>query len=104
MILKSGGLYMLKPLGNRVILELIEEDETTTDSGLVLAGQAKEKPQSGKVVSVGPGTQLEDGTVREVSVAEGDVVIFEKYAGTELSFEDKNYLALSESDIIAIVE
>ncbi len=95
---------MLKPLGNRVILELIEVDEKTTDSGLVLAGQAKEKPQTGQVVSVGPGTQLEDGSVREIAVSEGDTVIFEKYAGTELAIEDKNYLALSENDIIAIVE
>lgn len=95
---------MLKPLGNRVILELVEEEETTTDSGLVLTGAAKEKPQTGTVVAVGPGKILDNGERSEVTVKEGDQVLFEKYAGTEVTYGDKDYLALSESDIIAIVE
>lgn len=95
---------MIKPLGSRVILELVEEEEKTTDSGLVLTGQAKEKPQTGKIVSVGPGAVSDNGTQHEMVVAEGDIVLFEKYAGTEFTYEENTYLALNEADIIAIVE
>lgn len=95
---------MLKPLGNRVILEITEEEETKTDSGLVLTGAAKEKPQTGTVLAVGPGKVSDNGVVTALTVEEGDVVLFEKYAGTEVSYGDKNYLAISENDIIAVVE
>ncbi|MEC6748692.1 co-chaperone GroES [Marinilactibacillus sp. GCM10026970] len=94
---------MLKPLGNRVLLEVIKEEEKTV-SGLVLPESAKEKPQTAKVVAVGNGKVLEDGRRAEVDVAVGEKVIFEKYAGSEVKYEGKDYLVLKDTDIIAVVE
>ncbi|SFH75604.1 co-chaperone GroES [Pisciglobus halotolerans] len=93
---------MLKPLGDRVIIEVKEEEETTA-SGIVLAGSAKEKPQTGKVVAVGEGRVLDNGTTVAVSVSVGDTVYFEKYAGSEVKYEGNDYLVVRESDIVAIV-
>ncbi|MFC5558972.1 co-chaperone GroES [Ureibacillus thermophilus] len=93
---------MLRPLGDRVIIELIEVEEKTA-SGLVLPDSAKEKPQEGKVVAVGPGRVLDNGTRVEPEVKEGDVIIFSKYAGTEVKYEGKEYLILRESDILAVL-
>ncbi len=94
---------MLKPLGNRVLLELVEEEETT-ESGLVFTGTSNEKPDTAKVVAVGSGKRLEDGSELEVSVKEGDVVLYEKYAGTEIEHEGVEYLVVKEDDIVAVVE
>lgn len=94
---------MLKPLGSRVLLE-IPEEETTTASGLVLTGSAKEKPQTAKVVAVGDGELLEDGKRAPISVKVGDLVLYEKYSGTEITYEDKDYLVIKDADIVAIVE
>jgi chaperonin GroES len=93
---------LLRPLGDRVIIELVEVEEKTA-SGLVLPDSAKEKPQEGKVVAVGPGRVLDNGTRVEPEVKEGDVIIFSKYAGTEVKYEGKEYLILRESDILAVL-
>ncbi|TCS93290.1 co-chaperone GroES [Hazenella coriacea] len=92
---------MIKPLGDRVVLEAIEKEEKTA-SGIVLPETAKEKPQEGRVVAVGSG-HLDDGDRIALEVKEGDRVIFSKYAGTEVKYEGKEYLILRESDILAVI-
>jgi chaperonin GroES len=92
----------LKPLGNRVVIEPIEQEEITA-GGIVLPETAKEKPQKGKVLSVGPGERDEDGERIPLDVSEGDTVLFAKYAGTEIKVEGKKLLILRESDLLAIV-
>ncbi|MBP1045196.1 co-chaperone GroES [Enterococcus sp. BWM-S5] len=94
---------MLKPLGDRVILEVAQEEEKTV-GGIVLASAAKEKPQNGTVIAVGEGRVLDNGTKVPAEVKEGDTVMFEKYSGTEVKYEGKEYLIVSGKDIIAIVE
>ncbi len=93
----------LKPLGNRVVVEPIEQEEMTA-SGLVLPETAKEKPQKGTVISVGPGDRDEDGKRIPMDVKVGDVVLFAKYGGTEIKIDSKKLLILRESDLLAIVE
>lgn len=92
---------MLKPLGDRVVIEALEKEETTA-SGIVLPDTAKEKPQEGKVVAVGSG-RIENGERIPLEVKEGDTVIFSKYAGTEVKVDDKELLIMRESDILAII-
>ena len=94
---------MLKPLGDRVILEVQKEEEQTV-GGIVLASNAKEKPQTGKVLAVGTGRVLDNGEKVVPSVKEGDTVVFDKYAGTEVSYEGEQYLVVRENDIVAVVE
>ena len=94
---------MLKPLGDRVILEVQKEEEQTV-GGIVLASNAKEKPQTGKVLAVGTGRVLDNGEKVVPSVKEGDTVVFDKYAGTEVSYEGEEYLVVRENDIVAVVE
>jgi len=94
---------MLKPLGNRVLLQVKKEEEKTA-SGLVLPDSAKEKPQSAVVVAVGDGKLLDNGSRADVSVSVGDQVIFEKYAGSEIKYEGTDYLVVKDTDIIAIVD
>jgi chaperonin GroES len=93
---------MIRPLGERVLIEAIAKEETTA-SGIVLPDSAKEKPQEGKVVAVGSGT-LKDGVRIALEVREGDRVLFSKYAGTEIKYEGKEYLIMKESEIHAIFE
>ncbi|ARD47993.1 co-chaperone GroES [Sporosarcina sp. P37] len=93
---------MLKPLGDRIVIELIEAEEKTS-SGIVLPDSAKEKPQEGKVIAVGTGRVLENGQRVELEVSENDRIIFSKYAGTEVKYEGTEYLILRESDILAII-
>ncbi|MDY0322417.1 MAG: co-chaperone GroES [Candidatus Carbobacillus sp.] len=93
---------MLRPLGDRVIIEPASKEEKTA-SGIVLPDTAKEKPQEGRVVAVGQG-RMEDGKRVPLDVKEGDRVIFSKYAGTEVKYDEKEYLILRESDILAIIE
>lgn len=93
----------LRPLADRVVVEPIEQDETTA-SGLFLPETAKEKPQQGNVVATGPGRRDDDGDHIEMDVKEGDRVLYAKYAGTEIKVDDKKVLILKESDILAIVE
>lgn len=94
---------MLKPLGDRVIIEVVEQEETTA-SGIVLPDSAKEKPQEGKVIAVGTGRLNDKGERIELQVSEGDHVIYSKYAGTEVKYKEKEYLILREDDILAIIE
>ena len=100
----NGGMPMnLKPLGDRVIVQAIEEEETTA-SGIVLPDTAKEKPQRGKVLAVGDGKWDEDGDKRiPLDVAEGDEVLYSKYGGTEVVVEGEDLLVLRESDVLAKV-
>jgi len=92
----------LKPLGDRLVVEVLEEEETTS-SGIVLPDTAKEKPQRGKVLAVGKG-RYEDGKLVPLEVAKGDEVIFSKYGGTEIKLGADEYLILRESDVLAKVE
>ncbi|MEK6452985.1 co-chaperone GroES [Caldifermentibacillus hisashii] len=94
---------MLKPLGDRVVIELVETEEKTA-SGIVLPDTAKEKPQEGKVVAVGTGRVLDSGKQVAPEVNVGDRIIFSKYAGTEVKYDGREYLVLRESDILAVVE
>jgi chaperonin GroES len=93
----------LKPLGDRLIVKALEEEETTA-SGIVLPDTAKEKPQRGKVVAVGEGRWDEDGEKRiPLDVAKGDEVLYSKYGGTEITVEGDDLLVLRESDVMAKV-
>lgn len=94
---------MIKPLGDRVVLEAVEKEEKTA-SGIVLPETAKEKPQEGRIVAVGSGRLDENGNRVPLEVKVGDRVIFSKYAGTEVKYDEKEYLILRESDILAVVE
>lgn len=94
---------MLKPLGNRVVIDLTQKEETTK-SGIILTESAKEKPQEGTVVAVGSGKVLENGSRAEVEVKEGDRVVYSKFAGTEIRHDDQDYLILADSDILAVIE
>lgn len=91
----------LKPLGDRVIIEQ-QVAEQTTKSGIVLPDTAQERPQSGRVISVGPGRVSDDGKTIPMTVKEGDVVIYAKYGGTEIKVDGSEYLIVRESDILAI--
>ncbi len=93
---------MLRPLGDRIIIELVEVEEKS-QFGIVLPDSAKEKPQEGKVVAVGTGRVLDNGTRVELDVKEGDLIIFSKYSGTEVKYEGKEYLILRESDVLAVI-
>lgn len=93
---------MLKPLGDRVIIELVEEVQKTA-SGIVLPDSAQEKPQEGKVIAIGSGRVADNGERFPLEVAEGNAIIFSKFAGTEVKYEGKEYLILRESDILAII-
>ncbi len=92
----------LQPLGDRIIVEVLEEEETTV-SGIVLPDTAKEKPQRGKILAVGPGARDEDGDYIKMDVAVGDEVIFSKYGGTEIKVGTDDVLILRESDVLAKV-
>jgi len=93
----------LKPLGDRLIVQAVEEDQTTA-SGIVLPDTAKEKPQRGKVIAVGDGRFDEDGEKRiPLDVVEGDEVLYSKYGGTEITVDGEEVLVLRESDVLAKV-
>ena len=93
---------MLKPLGDRIIIELVASEEKTA-SGIVLPDSAKEKPQEGKVVAVGTGRVLDNGERVALDVSEGDRIIFSKYAGTEVKYQGSEYLIVRENDILAVI-
>ena len=93
----------LKPLADRLVVEP-KEKEQTTPSGLVLPETAKEKPQEGEILAVGPGRRDDDGNRIEMDVAVGDKVLYAKYGGTEVKVDGKKLLILKESDILAIIE
>ncbi|MCS7222802.1 MAG: co-chaperone GroES [Anaerolineae bacterium] len=93
----------LRPLGDRLVVEPIEQEERTA-GGIILPETAKEKPQEGKVLAAGPGRRDEDGEYIPMDVKVGDRVLYAKYAGTEVKLEGKKLLILKESDVLAIVE
>lgn len=92
----------IKPLEDRVVIQTVEAEQTTS-FGLVLPDTAKEKPQEGKVLAVGPGRIDDNGKRVPVDVAEGDLVIYSKYGGTEVKYDGEEYLILSARDILAVV-
>ena len=93
----------LKPLGDRLVVEPMEKEEKTA-SGIILPETAKEKPQEGTILAAGPGRIDDDGKRIPMDVKTGDVVLYAKYAGTEVKIDDKKLLILKESDILAVVE
>ena len=94
---------MLKPLGDRVVLKAQEEEEQTV-GGIVLASNAKDKPTTGEVVAVGEGRVLDNGTKVPVSVKKGDNVLFDKYAGNEVTYQGEKYLVVHEKDLVAVID
>ncbi len=94
----------LQPLGDRVVVRPKEEDEARTPSGLVIPDTAKEKPQLGDVLAVGPGEHNDAGERVPLDVKVGDVVVYSKYGGTEIKLDGENYLILSGRDLLAVVE
>jgi chaperonin GroES len=93
----------IRPLADKVLVQRLEA-ESKTAGGIVLPDTAKEKPQRGKIISVGQGKMLDDGTVRKPQVKKGDSVLFTSYAGTDVKIASKEYLIMSESDIMAVIE
>ena len=92
----------LVPLGDRVVLKQVEAEETTA-SGIVLPGQAQEKPQQAEIVAVGPGGMV-DGKEIKMEVKVGDKVIYSKYAGTDVKIDDEEYIIVKQSDILAVIQ
>ncbi len=93
----------IRPLADKVLVERVEA-ENKTAGGIVLPDTAKEKPQRGKIISVGEGKILDDGTRKEMQVKKGNLVLFTSYAGTEIKIDGKEYLIMDESDIMAVIE
>ena len=98
-----AGKLKLKPLGGRVIVEPIEQEEMTA-GGIILPETAKEKPQEGKILAAGPGDRDEDGERIPMDVQVGDKVLYAKYSGTEVKLDGKKMLILRESDILAVID
>ena len=92
----------LKPLGDRIIVKPKEDDNSTTASGLVIPDTAKEKPQLGDVMAVGPG-EFQDGDRIPMDVKKGDIVVYSKFGGTEIKFEGQEFLILSARDVLAVI-
>ena len=93
----------IKPLQDRVIVERLEE-ETKTAGGIIIPDSAKEKPQQGKILAVGPGKVMENGTKLEMTVKKGDTVLFGKYSGSEVKIDGKEVLIMREDDILGIID
>jgi chaperonin GroES len=92
----------MQPLGDRVVVKPKDEDDARTPSGLVIPDTAKEKPQLGEVLAVGPG-EFQDGTRIPLDVEAGDMVVYSKYGGTEVKYEGEDYLILSARDLLAVI-
>jgi chaperonin GroES len=94
----------IKPLEDRILVQTLDAEQTTA-SGLVIPDTAKEKPQEGKVLAIGPGRWDEDGKNRiPLDISEGDVVVYSKYGGTEIKYDGEEYLILSARDVLAVVD
>ena len=93
---------MIRPLQDRVLVKRIEADEMTA-GGIIIPDPAKEKPQEGEVVDVGPGKRLDNGSVQEMSVKKGDKILFSKYGGTDVTIDGNDYLIMREDDILGVV-
>jgi len=102
MATKAKAKTQLEPLGDRIVVKPIKREETTK-GGIILPDTAKEKPQEGEVIAVGPGRLTDDGTRIEMEVKKGDKVMYAKYAGTEIKLDDEELLILRESDVLARV-
>ena len=94
----------LRPLGNRILVERIEEQEKVTPGGIIIPDSAKEKPTQGMVIAVGPGGRDKEGKRIPMDIKAGDRVVFGKWGGNEIKIEDKEYLLLKEDDIYGIIE
>ncbi len=99
----TAGTKKLRPLGDRVVVQPTPREEMTK-SGIVLPDTAKEKPQEGTIIAVGPGRTLDDGSRESMDIASGDRVLYAKYAGTEFKIDGEELLIISQKDILAIVE
>ncbi|HEX6655684.1 MAG TPA: co-chaperone GroES [Candidatus Limnocylindria bacterium] len=99
----SGTATSLKPLGDRLVVQPTPREEMTK-SGIVLPDTAKERPQEGTILSVGPGRTLDDGTREAMEVQAGQKILFQKYAGTEFKLDDEELLILSQKDVLAVIE
>jgi chaperonin GroES len=100
---KATASKKLRPLGDRVVVQPTPREEMTK-SGIVLPDTAKEKPQEGTILAVGPGRILEDGSREKMDVAAGDRVLYSKYAGTEFKMDDEELLIVSQKDVLAVIE
>ena len=100
---KTKTKTKLKPLGSRVVVKALDREETTK-SGIYLPDTAKEKPQEGRVLAVGPGGFDKNGNKVTMTLKEGDRVLFQKYAGTEFKLDDEELIVLSQDDVLALVE
>lgn len=94
---------MIKPLEDKVVLEIPKQEEKTTSSGLILAGSQEEKPSEGIVIAVGPGATFADGTKMTIDLAVGDKVVFSKYQGNEIKYQGNDYLIVAYRDIYAVI-
>jgi chaperonin GroES len=92
----------VRPLHDRILVKQLEEEEKTA-GGIIIPDTAKEKPHQGKIVAVGKGRKLEDGTVKPLDVKAGDRVLFAKYAGTEIKIDDEDYVIMREEEILAVL-
>ena len=93
----------VKPIREKVLIKRLEAQETTK-GGIIIPDSAKEKPQEGKVVAVGNGRFLEDGSIKPLEVKKGDKILFSKYGGTDISIDGEDYLILSEEEILAVID
>ena len=94
----------IRPLHDRVLVKRVNPEEKTSAGGIIIPDTAKEKPQEGEVVAVGPGKMLEDGKVQPMNVKAGDTILFGKYSGTEVKLDDEDYLIMREDDILGVLE
>ena len=93
----------LQPLGDRVIVKPLSEEDNKTPSGIYIPDTAKEKPQEGEVVAVGPGKRLDNGSVQEMGLKKGDKILFSKYGGTDVKVDGEDYLIMREDDILGVL-
>jgi chaperonin GroES len=103
MTLQAEKKITLKPLGNRVLAQRLDAEETMK-GGIILPDSAKKKQETAKVIAVGPGKRLDDGKILPVDVKEGDVILMDKYSAQEVTIQDVDYVILKADDIIAIIE
>lgn len=100
---ESAAKVQLKPIADRIVVKPVEAEEVTS-GGIVLPDTAKEKPQKGEVIAVGPGKMLDNGKIVEMEVKVGDVIYYAKYGGTEVKIEAEEYVILRQDDVLAILE
>ena len=93
---------MIRPLQDRVLVKRVEAEETTA-AGIIIPDTAKEKPQEGEVVAVGPGKRLDNGSVQEMGLIKGDKILFSKYGGTDVKVDGEDYLIMREDDILGVL-